>query len=121
MFLVVTSLIMFMLLMGDLVLLLRAYQNLYMATLGIIVGLTGVVVPVSDLPLVFESIAYVLPISHGLEAIRDSLAGAGFNDVIGNLALEAAVGLGYALAGYVGFVLVERELKRRGIMEQQGI
>ena len=69
-FLIVTSVIMFMLLMGDIVLLLRAWQNLYMAALGIIVGLTGVVVPVSSLPTVFEGIAQILPISHGLVAVK---------------------------------------------------
>ena len=120
-FLIVTSVIMFMLFMGDLVLLLKNYQNLYMAALGIIVGLTGVVVPVSDLPLVFEGIAQLLPMSHGLVALRDSLAGAGLGDVSGNLALEAAVAGGYALVGYVGFIFAERELKRRGTMEQQDI
>lgn len=120
-FLVVTSIIMFMLVMGDLVLLLRIFKNLYMAALGIIIGLTGVVVPVSDLPLVFEAIAHVLPVSHGLVALRDSLTGAGFSDVIDNLGLEAVVGLGYALVAYLGFILAERELKRRGIMEQQDI
>ena len=120
-FLIVTSVITFMLLMGDLVLLLRAFQNLYMAVLGIIIGLTGVVVPVSSLPPFFEGIAQILPISHGLAALRDSLAGAGFGDVGVNLALEAVVALGYALTGYVGFIFAERELKRRGIMEQQGI
>ena len=92
-----------------------------MAALGIIVGLTGVVVPVSDLPLVFEGIAHLLPMSHGLVALRDSLAGAGLGDVSGNLALEAAVAGGYALMGYIGFIFAERELKRRGTMEQQDI
>ena len=120
-FLTVSSITMFMLLMGDLVLLLKSFENLYMASLGVIVGLTGVVVPVSDLPLIFEGIAHMLPISHGLVAFRDSLAGAGFSDVVGNLLLEAAVGVGYALVGYVGFVLVERQLKLRGTMEQQDI
>ena len=107
--------------MGDLVLLLKSFQNLYMASLGIIVGLTGVVVPVSDLPLIFEAIAHMLPISHGLVAFRDSLAGAGFSDVVGNLVLEAVVATSYALVGYVGFVVVERQLKLRGTMEQQDI
>ena len=120
-FLTVTSIAMFMLVMGDLVLLLKSFQNLYMASLGIIVGLTGVVVPVSDLPLIFEAIAHMLPISHGLVAFRDSLAGAGFSDVVGNLVLEAVVATSYALVGYVGFVVVERQLKLRGTMEQQDI
>ena len=120
-FLTVTSIAMFMLFMGDLVLLLKSFQNLYMASLGIIVGLTGVVVPVSDLPLIFEAIAHMLPISHGLVAFRDSLAGAGFSDVVGNLVLEAVVSASYALVGYVGFVFVERQLKFRGTMDQQDI
>ena len=120
-FLIVTSVIMFMLFMGDFVLLLRDHQNLYMASLGVIFGLTGVVVPVSSLPLVFENIAQVLPISHGLVALKDSLAGAGFSDVRTDLVFEALVALGYAIVGYAGFLLAERELKRRGIMDQQGI
>ena len=120
-FLIVTSVIMFMLFMGDLILLLRDWQNLYMASLGIIVGLTGVVVPVSSLPPVFESFSQVLPISHGLVALKDSLAGSGFGDVKADLALEVLVALGYALVGYLGFLIAERELKRRGIMDQQGI
>ena len=92
-----------------------------MASLGIIVGLTGVVVPVSSLPPVFESFSQVLPISHGLVALKDSLAGSGFSDVKADLALEVLVALGYALVGYLGFLIAERELKRRGIMDQQGI
>jgi len=119
--LIVTSIIMFMLFMGDIVILLRDWQNLYMAALGITAGLTGVVVPVSSLPSVFEAIAQILPISHGLVALRDCLSGAGFGDVKDSLLLEAAVSLGYALMGYVGFLFAERELKRRGLMDQQGI
>ena len=120
-FLIVTSVITFMLLMGNFILVIRAWQNLYMAVLGTIIGLTGVVVPVSSLPTVFKGIAQIMPISHGLLALRGSLAGAGFGDVRGDLVAEALVGLGYAMVGYVGFILAERELKRRGIMDQQPI
>ena len=120
-FLIVTALIMFALFLGGLTLLLRDWQNLYMAVLGIIIGLTGVVVPVSSLPTAFEGIAQILPISHGLVALQDSIAGASLSEVKGNLIAEALVGLGYALAGYLGFIFAERELKRRGIMVQQGI
>ena len=120
-FLIVTALIMFSLFLGSLTLLLRDWQNLYMAALGIIIGLTGVVVPVSSLPPVFEGIAQILPISHGLVALQDSIAGASLSEVKGNLIAEAIVGLGYALTGYLGFIFAERELKRRGRMEQQGI
>ena len=120
-FLIVTALIMFSLFLGSLTLLLRDWQNLYMVALGIIVGLTGVVVPVSSLPPVFEGIAQILPISHGLIALHDSITGTSFSEVRGDLIAEALVGLGYALAGYLGFIFAERELKRRGRMEQQGI
>ena len=45
--------------------------------------MTGVVVPVSSLPTVFEGIAQILPISHGLVALHDSITGASFSEVRG--------------------------------------
>jgi ABC-2 type transport system permease protein len=52
----------------------------------------GVNVPVSFWPLPIRIIANVLPVTHGLAAVRDVLAGAAADTIIGQAALEALVG-----------------------------
>ena len=61
--------------------------------------LTGVVIPLSDLPYLAQHVAVVLPLTHGMSALRATLIGAQLDDVAALLITEAAVGTGAAICG----------------------
>ena len=77
----------------------------------------GVNFPVSRLPGIFQVIAYSLPLTRGVQAARDAAAGASFDQVSGLLAGELAVGLAWALGGYVLFRLLEGWARHGGLQE----
>ena len=56
-------------------------------------ALCGVNVPVSVFPNWAQDLAAALPLTHGLRAVRGVLSGAPAGRVVGDAALEAAVGL----------------------------
>ena len=118
-FLIVTSVLMFVLLLGNLAVFLQDWQNLYSIALGIFLTMTGIVIPLTSMPLVLERIAQVMPITHGFLALKAALTGASFASVQGELLRELLVALGYAVIGYVSFRLVEREVKLRGTLERE--
>ncbi len=118
-FLIVTSVLMFVLFLGNFAVLLQDWENLYTLTLGLFLTMTGVVIPLSSMPPVLERIAQAMPISHGFLALKASLSGASFAAVQAELLREFLISLGYAVVGYVGFRLVEREVKLRGTLERE--
>ncbi|MBW8486564.1 ABC transporter permease [Actinomadura parmotrematis] len=59
---------------------------------GVVLTFCGVSVPVAFWPRPVRAVADVLPVTHGLQAIRGLLDGAPAGQVAGRLALEAAVG-----------------------------
>lgn len=65
--------------------------------------LAGVNVPISSQPEPVQWIAHALPLTHGLSAIRDVLAGGPASAVAGGAAAEAAVGLGWLALALVLF------------------
>jgi ABC-2 type transport system permease protein len=64
---------------------------------------TGVQVPTSFWPAPVQAVAQLLPLTHGLRAVRELLAGARPGPIIGNLALEIAVGTGWALVAVLTY------------------
>jgi ABC-2 type transport system permease protein len=84
--------------MGSFALYARGYQNvLSNFAMLVMLVLCGVNYPVSALPDPFQWIAQVLPLTHGLAAIHNILAGANFLDTLPLLALEITIGAIYAL------------------------
>lgn len=80
---------------------------------GNLVGLTlmilcGVQVPISFWPYPLQWLAQILPLTHGLEAVRNALGGEG--SIIGPLLLEVCVGVAWFLVA----VLTFRRLVDRG-------
>ena len=118
-FLIVTSVLMFVLLLGNLAVLVQDWENLYSIILGVFLTMTGIVIPLSSMPFVLERIAQVMPITHGFLALKAALTGASFAAVQGELLRELLVALGYAVIGYVSFRLVEREVKLRGTLKRE--
>lgn len=79
--------------------------------------LCGVNVPVGDLPGWLEAVGRALPLTHGIEAAREIVAGASLGSVRDLVVTEALVGAAYAVVAYVLFRLFEAEGRRRGSLE----
>jgi ABC-2 type transport system permease protein len=77
----------------------------------------GINFPVSRLPEALQVVAYALPLTRGVEAARQAVAGASFGDVAGLLAGEIAVGLAYAFVGYLLFRAFEGYARRGGLQD----
>ncbi len=77
----------------------------------------GVNFPVSRLPAALQVVAYGLPLTRGVEAARQAVAGASLGDVAGLLAGEIAVGAAYAVAGYLLFRGFESIARRGGLQD----
>ncbi len=84
---------------------------------GILLALTGVIVPTSELPGLLGEVGHILPLTHGLSGLRESVAGAGIGTVKDDILYELILGLSYMLAGGVLFRLVEANAKRTGTYE----
>lgn len=79
--------------------------------------LCGVNFPVSRLPEALQVAAYSLPLTRGVLAAREAVAGAAFSQVAGLLAGELLVGAIYAGLGYALFRLLEGWARRGGLQE----
>ena len=77
----------------------------------------GVNIPVEELAPWLETIGLALPLTHGIEAAREVVAGATLNDVQNLLWTEAAIGLAYATVAFGLFRLFEFEGRRRASLE----
>ena len=77
----------------------------------------GVNVDVDSLPGWMEAIGRSVPLTHGIEAARQVVAGATLADVRGLVVTEALIGAAYAIAAYVLFRLFEAEGRRRASLE----
>ena len=80
--------------------------------------LTGVVIPVANLPPGLREISSFIPITHGFSAFRQSFSGAGIEVVGEEVLLEIVIGLCYAVAGFSVFRFVETMARRRGFIEE---
>ena len=77
----------------------------------------GINFPVGRLPGVLQVVAYALPLTRGVEAARQAVAGASLGDVAGLLAGEIAVGVAYAFVGYLLFRAFEGYARRGGLQD----
>jgi ABC-2 type transport system permease protein len=77
----------------------------------------GVNIPISSLPQWMQSISYVLPMTRGIAAAREIIAGESLKSVASLLNGELMIGLIYILAGYLLFRWFEFQAKRRGTLE----
>jgi ABC-2 type transport system permease protein len=79
--------------------------------------LCGVNIPLGQLPGWMEAIGRCLPLTHGIMAAREIAAGATLGDVGGLVWTEAGVGTAYAAAAYLLFRVLERESRRRAVLD----
>ncbi len=96
----------------------RSYQSAYQAIAGLVLALTGSVIPVDALPGPLAVLATALPLTHGVGALRAAFEGAPLPDIAPLLAAELAIGVAYGLAGYALFRWVEAAARRSGTLDR---
>lgn len=79
-----------------------------------VVTFTGVAVPVDFWPAWMGDLGIVLPVRHGLTAVRDLYAGASFGSVLDALGAELLVGLGWAVVARLAYRLSVARMRRTG-------
>ncbi len=84
---------------------------------GVMLVLTGVIVPVTVFPAAVEEFARLLPMTNGLFAVKDAFIGASFSQISGDILRESLNALGCYIIGFLGFILFERFAKRQGYQE----
>jgi ABC-2 type transport system permease protein len=77
----------------------------------------GVNIPPESLPAALEAISRVVPLTHGIEAAREVVAGASLTDVGGLVLTEAAIGAAFAAAAFGLFRFFEIEGRRTAALE----
>ena len=85
---------------------------------GALLAFTGITIPPDSLPPGLYHLAQVLPVTHGLPALREGFTGAGLREVADSLLLELGIALLYAVVGAVMFALLQREALRRGTLSE---
>jgi ABC-2 type transport system permease protein len=98
---------------------LRARDVFFAANLVYFVMLLvcGVNIDVDELPGWLEAIGRGMPLTHGIEAARQVVAGETLGDVSGLVATEALIGATYAAMAYGLFRFFEYEGRRRASLE----
>jgi ABC-2 type transport system permease protein len=76
----------------------------------------GVNVPVAELPGWMRTISSGLPLTHGIEAARDVVAGSTIGDVAGLMRTELTIGAVYVALALIAFRLVETKSRKRGTL-----
>jgi len=86
--------------------------------LSVLLMICGANFPIEDLPRSIQYIAHLLPLTHGLMAVRATFVGQ-ITDVPKYIGWEALVGCGYMVLGYIMFGYFERLSRKRGTLELQ--
>jgi ABC-2 type transport system permease protein len=82
-----------------------------------LIAMTGVIVPRDELPWGLRQAGELLPLTHGLESLRGAVAGDNLRAVSGDLALELAVGLVFAVLGLALYLAIERHSRHTNAYE----
>jgi ABC-2 type transport system permease protein len=99
----------------------REWLNTLAFALGIILILTGIVMPLSIFPTWVQEIGKLLPITNGLNAVRSAFNGQAFSSGSFYLLREVLTGAAYFFIGYLGFIIFEGVAKRKGIVDVEDI
>ncbi len=87
---------------------------------GLLLSLTGVIIPTGELPVVLFELGQILPVTHGLDGLREAFAGGPASGYWPDLGREAILGVVYGIAGLLLFRLAEFQAKRRGVLARAG-
>ena len=111
----------FSLFAGSIAFAIRNYQSLYFTMAGIVLVLTGSVIPVDELPIGLQQVSAVLPLTHSLESIRLYVDGQPFSAGAAALGRELLVGCFYVMLGYGLFRAIETFTKRNGRLDRASV
>lgn len=78
----------------------------------------GVNFPIQELPAVIQPISYIFPLTYGIDAARQAVAGASILQVSQPLAYEVATGLAAVVIGYFAFIQFELLARKTGKLEE---
>jgi ABC-2 type transport system permease protein len=87
-------------------------------TMAVLLIFCGVNVPLDKLPDWMHVTAEGLPLTHAIEAARRVADGASLGSVSTSILVEAALGLGYLVAGYLLLRVFEEQGRRTGSLER---
>jgi ABC-2 type transport system permease protein len=98
---------------------LRLRDGLFGANMLVFVFLLfcGVNIPLETLPAWMQAIGNALPFTHGLQAVREAIAGAGLAEVGGLIAIELGIGIAYAMAAFALFARLETSSRRNATLD----
>ncbi len=108
----------FALFLGNLTVFFGEWELLMNGAFGLFIVMTGVIIPTTSLPGILGAVSQALPLTHGLVALRESFLGADIASLAGDLFPELGIGLSYAIAGFLVYLLVEAVAKRRSTLER---
>jgi len=77
----------------------------------------GVNFPVKDLPAAIQPISYIFPLTYGVEAARNAIAGANLLEISTILGQQLVVGLASIMLGYIFFRSFENMARKTGKIE----
>lgn len=96
----------------------RSINSLVVVTTYVaLMAACGVNVPLSYYPEPIELLSRLLPLTNGLLAIRGVFEGAPASTILGDAALEAAVGLGWMIAALLSFNRLASRGRRDGSLD----
>jgi ABC-2 type transport system permease protein len=78
---------------------------------------SGANIPLASLPTWMQSVSSILPLTRGIAAAREIIAGGKFQSIAPLLRDEFILGIVYTLLGYALFRWFEIQAKRRGTLE----
>ena len=78
---------------------------------------SGANIPIASLPPWMQTISAILPLTRGIAAAREIVAGAELGQVLPLLNIEFGLGLAYLILGYLTFRWFEFQAKQRGTLD----
>jgi ABC-2 type transport system permease protein len=97
----------------------RNWVSVVWVSQGIVLMLTGMVIPISVFPQPIQGFSKILPVTNGLFAMRGTFAGAPLGEVSGDLLREVIVGMVYFVIAYICLLFFERVVKNTGSLDRE--
>jgi ABC-2 type transport system permease protein len=105
---------------GNFAIITNDWSTVYGVFAGVQIALTGVIIPTASLPWFLPQFSQIIPLTHGLAAFRQAFEGAGIAAIGFDLLMELLTGIVYGALGFAMFRFMEREAKRRGVLDSSG-
>ena len=88
---------------------------------GLVLILSGVIIPVTVFPGFIQGFAKILPITNGLYALKEAFSGAALSTISGDILREVLTCLVCLAIAYAGFRIFEAWVKRKGTLDRDAI